>query len=63
MVVLPATVNLHARIWAVNHTHVMQASLCCVSSVGIPVDLCVSPELRRNYWRGRHAARVIPELW
>ncbi|GFZ15601.1 hypothetical protein Acr_25g0000100 [Actinidia rufa] len=62
LVVLPATVNLHARIWTVSRAHVVQATLCCVSSVGISVNLCVSPELRRDCWRGRHVARVITEL-
>ncbi|GFZ19255.1 hypothetical protein Acr_27g0009940 [Actinidia rufa] len=62
LVVLPATMNLRARIWAVSRAHVVQATLCCVSSVGISVNLCVSPELRRDYWRGRHVAGVIPEL-
>ncbi|GFY92773.1 S-adenosyl-L-methionine-dependent methyltransferases superfamily protein [Actinidia rufa] len=62
LVVLPATMNLRARIWAVSCAHVVQVTLCCVSSVGISVNLCGSPELRRDCWRGRHIARVIPEL-
>ncbi|GFZ10134.1 hypothetical protein Acr_21g0007330 [Actinidia rufa] len=62
LVVLPATMNLHSRIWAVSRAHVVQATLCYVSSVGISVNLCVSPELRRDCWRSRHVAGVIPEL-
>ncbi|GFZ03452.1 tetraticopeptide domain-containing thioredoxin [Actinidia rufa] len=41
LVVHPATVNFHARIWAENRAHVVQASLCCVSSVGVPANLWV----------------------
>ncbi|GFZ09861.1 hypothetical protein Acr_21g0004600 [Actinidia rufa] len=54
--------NLHARIWAVNRAYIVQALLCCVSSIGISVNLCVSPGLRRDCWRGLHVAGVIPEL-
>ncbi|GFS33864.1 hypothetical protein Acr_00g0030960 [Actinidia rufa] len=41
LVVLPATVSFHAQIWAENRARVLQASLCCVSSVGVPANLWV----------------------
>ncbi|GFZ01394.1 auxin response factor 18 [Actinidia rufa] len=43
---------------AISHTHAVQASLCRVSSIGIPIDFCVSPKLRRNCRRGCHVARA-----
>ncbi|GFS42099.1 hypothetical protein Acr_00g0078090 [Actinidia rufa] len=46
------------QIIAVSRTHDVQASLCRMSSVGIPVNFCVLPELRRNCRRGCHVARA-----
>ncbi|GFY85626.1 hypothetical protein Acr_04g0003640 [Actinidia rufa] len=59
LVILPAIVNLHAQIWAVNHIPCRASIAMC----GMPVDLCVSPEITVcDCWRGHRVAKVIPEL-
>ncbi|GFS40814.1 hypothetical protein Acr_00g0070720 [Actinidia rufa] len=62
LVVLPAIMNFHARIWAEHRAPVVQASPCPVSSSGFPPISGCQPSCGVTVGAAVKQSGVIPEL-